>query len=297
MTAKERFIAIFKPSKRVLVYYSLCYFLLVGIYIGVLINIKLEVRPVFAYIWAAVLSLLALYFIYGYIRQIVLAIIEKKKESKLITAVRKDKDFRSIFTRAAGMFVNFFFVGWYIYKAIVTESSFYWMLMEFYWIVAELKLYLDYILDREEGKQKEVSYIIVNCGLLCLSAIILTISIFVILYDGIFEKSWVTVFIIALYTVYRVVSSSFALAKAHKTKLVYDWTVASLSFSTALYSLYTLVTAMVILFTDIAETKDYAYFGFIAALITIVLGIIGLVSACRRFTAYKKSPTNEDQTL
>ena len=225
---------ILRPTKKLLFYCALALFLLVGIFLCVLFLAKEEVRPIFAYTWTAFFWLIVCYLLYGYIRLLVIVLLEKKKETKLTTAFLKDKPFRSTFTRFGGVVAGFAFVGWNLYKALIGTEMMHWILAEFYWFVAMIRLYLDYIVDREEGKKKDIAYVIINGCLMFLSGVIVAITAFVLYFDSVFQKSWLTVFPMAIFTVYKVVSSILALIKAGKTRSIYNQT-----FATAKHALYT----------------------------------------------------------
>lgn len=277
-----------RPTKKTLFYMALALFLLVGIFLCVLFLAKEEVRPVFAYTWTAFFVLIVLYMLYGYIRLLAIALLEKRKRERLITAFVKDKPFRSLYTRFGGVVASFAFVGWNLYKALSGTEMMHWILAEFYWFVAIIRLYMDYIVDREEGVKKDIAYVIISACLIFLSGVIVSITIFVLYFESVFEKSWLTVFPMAIFTLYKVVSSVLALVKAGKTRSVYDQTFANAAFSCALFSLYTLIIAMIILFSDATSHKQFAYAGFGVAAAVFVLGVVGMSFASRRIDLAKK---------
>lgn len=279
---------ILRPTKKLLFYMALALFLLVGVFLCVLFLAKDEVRPVFAYTWTAFFVLIVLYMLYGYIRLLVIALLKKREEAKLPTAFVKDKPFRSLFTRFGGVVAGFAFVGWNMFKALSGTEMMHWILAEFYWFVAIIRLYMDYIFDRDEGVKKDIAYVIINACLIFLSGVIVSITIFVLYFESVFEKSWLTVFPMALFTVYKVVSSVIALVKAGKTRSVYDQTFANAAFSCALFSLYTLIIAMIILFSESTFYKQFAYAGFAVAAVVFILGVVGMFFASRRLDIARK---------
>ena len=278
------------PSKKVLFYAALVLYFLVGIFLCVLFLAKDEVRPVFAYTWTGMFVLYVCYLVYGYLRILITALIEKKKTDSLVKSFLKDKHFRSLYTRAAGVFTTFFFVGWNLYLALISaDNMFHWILAEFYWFVSIIRLYMDYIIEKEDGKSKDVSYLIINICLALMSGVVVAITAFVLYFDAVFKKSWLTVFPIALFTLYKVISSILALIKASKTRSIYDWTFSQASFSTTLFSVYTLIIGMIILFTDSMDYKHFAYAGFGVAAIIFIFAILGIA-----FNSYKINKTNTE---
>ena len=286
---------IISPSKKGLFYCALVLYVLVGIFLCVLFLTKDEVRPTFAYTWTAMFVLFVLYMLYGYARILLLALSDKKKEEKLVAAFVKDKPFRSIYTRAGGVVAGFFFVGWNLYQALSYDIMFYWILAEFYWFVSIIKLYMDYIADRDEGEKKDVAYLIINVCLIFVSGVVVAITAFVIYFDAIFVKSWLTVFPIAIFTVYKVASSVYALIKARKTHSFYDWTFAQTTFSCALFSAYTLVIALMIMYTPESDAtyKEFANSGFGIAGAIFIFGVIGLAFVSRRIDLIRKKEEAE----
>ncbi len=295
--AKRFFTTILLPTKKYLFFFSLGYYALVALFMIIHFLFEDGVKEVFVYTWTAFLALLAAYILYGYIRLIVIKIIEKKRAEGVFKALKTDKSFRSIFTRAGGIIANFAFVGWNFWKAIMADvehndTAFYWMLAEFFWFAATIKLYLDYCADHESEKKQYASYLITNCLLLFLSVVVMVITIFVIMFDGIFQKSWTTVFPIALFTVYKIVSAILALDKARKSKSEYDWTFASVTFSCALYSLFTLTSSMLVLFSGDVAYKNFSYIGFVVSALITTFAIIGIVRYSKKIDMLRKSTTN-----
>lgn len=281
---------ILRPTKKLLFYCVLALFLLVGVFLCVIFLAKDEVRPVFAYSWTAFFVLVVLYLLYGYIRLLAVALLEKKREEPLLSAFVKDKAFRSRFTRFGSLVAGFVFVGWNFYRALFGTEMMHWFLAEFYWFLAIIRLYMDYIFDRSDGVKKDVAYVIINACMIMLSGVIVAITIFVLYFESIFEKSWLTVFPMALFTVYNVVSSVMVLVKASKTRSIYDQTYANADFSCAIFSLYTLIIAMIVLFSESTFYKRFAYAGFGVAAIVFILGVVGMTFASRRlYTARKQS--------
>ena len=294
---KKFFTTILLPTKKYLFFFSLGYYALVALFMALHFYFEADVKDVFVYTWTAFLVLLAAYILYGYVRLIVIKIIEKKRAEGVIKALKTDKSFRSIFTRAGGIIANFAFVGWNFWKAIMAnvehnDTAFYWMLAEFFWFAATIKLYLDYCAGHEGEKKQYASYLITNCLLLFLSIVVMVITIFVIMFDGIFQKSWTTVFPIALFTVYKIVSAILALDKARKSKSEYDWTFASVTFSCALYSLFTLVSSMLVLFSGDVAYKNFSYIGFVVSALITTFAIIGIVRYSKKIDVLRKSTTN-----
>ena len=226
--------------------------------------------------------------IYGYLRILITTLIEKKKETNLVKAFAKEKSFRSIYTRAAGIATGFFFVGWNIYNAIAYNYMFHFILAEFYWFVCLIKLYMDYISDRDEGLKKDVSYTIINVILILISGVVVAITCFVMYFDAIFKKSWLTVFPIALFTIYKMIMAIYSFVKSLKNHSAYDWTSTQLSFSCALFSSYTLAIGLMILYVDNTFHKEYAYIGFIVSAIIFVLATIGLGFFSHRINSITK---------
>ena len=89
---------------------------------------------------------------------------------------------------------------------------------------------------------------------------------------------------------YKVASSVTSLVKAGKTRSVYDQTFANAAFACALFSLYTLVIAMLILFGDANSHKQFAYAGFAVAAVVFCLGVVGMAFASRRLDVARKKP-------
>ena len=296
---KKFFTTILLPTKKYLFFFSLGYYALVALFMVLHFYFEAGVKDVFVYTWTAFLVLLAAYILYGYVRLIAIKIIEKKRTEGVIKALKTDKSFRSIFTRAGGIIANFAFVGWNFWKAIMAnvehnDTAFYWMLAEFFWFAATIKLYLDYCADHKGEKKQYASYLITNCLLLFLSIVVMVITIFVIMFDGIFQKSWTTVFPIALFTVYKIVSAILALDKARKSKSEYDWTFASVTFSCALYSLFTLVSSMLVLFSGDVAYKNFSYIGFIVSALITTFAIIGIVRYSKKIDVLRKSALEND---
>lgn len=277
-----------RPNKKTLFFCAIGLYVLVGIFLCVLFLAEKEVRPVFAYSWTILFALIVSYMLYGYVRLLFLGLLERKQREKLKSAFLRDKTFRSVYTRASGVIAGFAFVGWNLYNAIVDDLIFHWVLAEFYWFVSIIRLYMDYIADREDGVKKDISYLIINVCLLFLSGVIVSIVSFVIYFDGIFRKSWWTVFPFAIFAFYKIISSVYALIKARKTHSVYDLTFAQTSFSCALFSLYTLMISLVVLFEGGDSFKWYAYSGFGVACVVFVFGLSGVVSAGKRLSSAKK---------
>lgn len=185
-------------------------------------------------------------------------------------------------------------VGWYLGKALTIDSSFYWLLAEFFWFAAIIKLYLDYCADFTDDKKRYTSYLVVNCLLVCLSIIVMFITLFVVRWDGVFQKSWGTVFITAAFTIFKIVSASLALDKARKAKSDYQWTYASATASCAFYSLYTLVTAMIVLFSGDVAFKEASYFGFAVAFLILTFGVIGIIRYSIKIDKIRKNKNIEE---
>lgn len=270
------------PNKKVLFIISIILYLMVGTFCCVHFLAKREASIVFGTIWGTILGLIGLYLLYGYLRILITELLEKKKEEKLITAFRKDKEFRSTYTRAAGILAAVFFVGWNIYKGIAEDSIFFWLVAEYFWFASIIKIYMAYIADREEGLKKKCSYIIADIGLTLLSGVVIAISCFIVYFDGIFTKSWSTVFISGLWTAYKIISAILALIKATKSKSLYDWTFAHVNFSCALFSSYTLMISMVILWEGMSSFRYYGYAGFGVAAIIFAIAIGGIAYFSRK---------------
>lgn len=289
-------VSLIKPTKKFLFFFLLAYYALVGLFMFMLFVLEKEVRGVFVVTWVVALAVLGAYILYGYGRLIVLRVVEKKRAEGVIKALKTDKAFRGVFTRAGGMCANFAMVGWYLGKALTIASSFYWLLAEFFWFAAVIKLYLDYCADFADERRRYASYLVVNCLLVCLSLIVTFITLFVVRWDGVFQKSWATIFITAAFTVFKIVSASMALDKARKTKSDYHWTEATATASCAFYSLYTLVTAMIVLFSGDVAFKEASYFGFAVATLILVFAVLGIVRYSVRIDRLRKRAAAPDES-
>ena len=84
--------------------------------------------------------------------------------------------------------------------------------------------------------------------------------------------------------------------KARKTKSDYHWTAATATASCAFYSLYTLVTAMIVLFSGDVAFKEASYFGFAVATLILAFAVLGIVRYSVRIDRLRKRAAAPDES-
>lgn len=272
------------PTYRTMYYAMLLFWGLLSVYSTFFFTLRGDSLDLFTKIWLVVPVVFISYLLYGYIRVIVGSIKRKRtKEASFVTKLRKDKDFRSIFTKTGGIITSFFFAALYCAKGFMMRSGFYWFLAEFYLVAAILKLYLNTIAETQYSKNDEKSYIIVYVVAILLAAATAGVTYYVVFFDGIFEKSKYLVGIIAAFTIYKIVSAGYSFNRARKNHARLDLATSLIALSSALFSIYTLAVALMILITDNPSMKQFAYLGFGSAVVIFVLAIIGLVNVIKAY--------------
>lgn len=292
MTAKERFKKVLLPDAKTLFIAMLVCWSLLTVYSALFFTLKGEKLELFTQIWLAVPAIFIAYFLYGYGRIIVLSLKEKRtKEVGLVKQIRKDKDFRSIFTKTGGIVSSFAFAVLYCARGFMIGSGFYWFLAEFYLVAAMLKLYLNTLAETGLVKDDERAYIVVYVVSVFLAVAMAGVTVFVVFFDGIFEKSKFLVGFIAAFTLYKIISASYLFNRARKEKSRLDLSKALVALSSALFSVYTLCVALMIMITENPSMKQFAYLGFSCAIAIFILAVIGLVKSIKEWK--KKEKTKE----
>lgn len=273
-----------KPTYRTMYYSTLLFWGLLSVYSTFFFTLEGARLDLFTKIWLFVPVIYISYLFYGYVRVIVGSIKAKRtKETSFVTQLRKDKDFRSIFTKTGGIITSFFFAALYCAKGFMIRSGFYWFLAEFYLVAAILKLYLNTIAETKYSKNDEKSYIIVYVVAILLAAATAGVTYYVVFFDGIFEKNKYLVGIIAAFTIYKIVSAGYSFDKARKNHARVDLATSLIALSSALFSIYTLAVALMILITENPSMKQFAYLGFGSGVVIFILAIIGLVNVIKAY--------------
>lgn len=294
MTAKERFKKVLLPDAKTLFIAMLVCWSLLTLFSVLFFTLKGEKLELFTQIWLAVPSIFIAYFLYGYGRIIVLSWKERRtKEVGLVKQIRKDKDFRSIFTKTGGIVSSFAFAVLYCARGFMIGSGFYWFLAEFYLVAAMLKLYLNTLAETGLVKDDERAYIVVYVVSVFLAVAMAGVTVFVVFFDGIFEKSKFLVGFIAAFTLYKIISASYLFHRARKEKSRLDLSKALVALSSALFSVYTLCVALMIMITENPAMKQFAYLGFSCAIAIFILAVIGLVKSIKE---WKKKEKTEEKT-
>ena len=176
----------------------------------------------------------------------------------------------------------------YCANGITNGSGFYWFLAEFYLVAAVLKLYLNTIVGTQYSRNDNVAYIIVYCATVFIAAAIAGATFYVVVFDGIFEKSVYLVAAISLFTVYKICSAIWAFHKARKENLRLELAKSLVELSSALFSVFTLCVALMIMITQNPLMKHFSYLGFGFAIVIFVMTVVGLVKSCISYVNKKK---------
>ena len=281
MKRKRIISRIFLPSYRTLLYVLLSFFALGSLYGAIFFSLHDENLAIFTKAWLIVPILYGVYLLYGYLRLIILRTKELKGDSGFLKSIIRNKEVRSVYVKALGVAVSFFFAMQFHAKGYMTGFNFYWFLAEFYSVTAILKLYIHTIVEKGDSKLGCKCFILIYSLGLLLSAAMGGITIFVIFYDGIFEKSVYLIAAIAVFTVYKLISASVSFDKARKLNSRLELSKSYIALSSAMLSVYTFSVAMLVMVSQHIEMKRFSFIGFIATGAIFVLGRIGLIRSIK----------------
>lgn len=286
--AKSIIMKILIPSVRDLYFALLIFWSLITIYAAFLFTLEGKALEIFISVWYIVPILFLIYLLYGYGRILFLKIREAKRSDGFFHKIKSDKQFRSIFTSAVGIIINFAFATLYCIKGFMNGSGFYWFLAEFYLVAAMLNFYLKTISETKYSKNDSVAYIIIYCVSVLLAIAIAGVTFYVVVFDGIFEKNGYLVAFIFLFTVYKICSAIYSFHKARKNESRLNLAKSLIELSTSFFSVFTLCVALMIMITKNPLMKHFSYLGFGFAIVIFAMSIIGLVNSCREYIQTKK---------
>lgn len=278
---------ILKPNLRVLFAAVLLFWGLTSVYAALFCTLKGKDLTLFTYIWLIVPVLFGVYLAYGYIRLLVSEI--KRTDGGVLNRIKTDKKFRSVFPTALGIAVSFAFALMYCASGFTDGSGFYWFLAEFYLVAAILKLYLNTVVQTGYRKNENVSYIIVYCASVFMAAAIAGATFYVVVFDGIFEKNGYLAAFISLFVIYKICSAVYAFHKSRKNHSRLDLAKSLVELSSALFSVFTLCVALMIMITKNPLMKHFSYLGFGCATVVFVMAVVGLIKSCNRYLKNKNS--------
>lgn len=286
--SKDFLIEICFPNMRALFYSVLIFWSLITVYSAFLFTLEGSGLAAFINIWYIVPVIFAVYWLYGYGRIFVLRMREAKRDGGILYQIKSNKKFRSVFTTALGILVNFAFAILYCANGIMNGSGFYWFLAEFYLVAATLNLYLNTIAGTKYCKNDSAAYIIVYCVAVLLAIAIAGATFYVVVFDGIFEKNGYLVAFIFLFVMYKICSAVYSFHKSRVNKSRLDLAKSLVELSSALFSVFTLCVALMIMITKNPAMKHFSYLGFGIAIVIFVLAITGLSGSCKEYVRLKK---------
>lgn len=277
------------PDLRTLYFAVLIFWGLLAVFAAILLSLKNDQVQIFTYVWLVIPVSFGAYFLYGYGRLFILRMMAVKANGeKFFDLIKIDKKFRSIFTTTAGILVSVSFAGLYVVKGFMASSGFYWFLAEFYLVASILQLYLNTIIEAGYSKNEDGVYILVYRMSVLLAVAIAGATFYVVFFDGIFEKSVYLITFIAMFTLYKFGSAIYSFHKSRITLARLDTAKSLVALASALFSIYTLCVALMIMITQNPVMKHFAYLGFGCAIVTFVLAIIGLIKSCISYVNAKK---------
>lgn len=279
------------PDMRALYYAVLVFWSLISVYAGFLFTLKGAALKVFMYAWFAVPAAFSLYVFYGYGRLAALRIKKAVRCGGFVNALKTDRAFRSGFATAAGIIISFTFAAFYCAQGIITLSGFYWFLAEFYLVAAVLKLYLNTVAGTPPCKNGDIAYIIVYCVSVLLAVAIAGATFYVVFFDGIFEKNGYLVAFISLFALYKICAAIYSFHKARKQSSRLDSAKSLAELASAMFSVFTLCVALMIMITKNPLMKHFSYLGFGFAAVIFVMSVTELVKSCICYVKNKKRLT------
>lgn len=280
---------ILKPDVRVLFYSVLIFWSLITIFSAFLFTLKGKDLAVFIKIWYIVPVLFAVYWIYGYGRLLVLKLTEAKRDGGIFYQIKTNKKFRSVFSTALGIIVSFAFAAMYCANGFMSGSGFYWFLAEFYLVAAILKLYLNTVVGTEYSRNDAAAYVVVYCVSVFMAVAIAGATFYVVFFDGIFEKNGYLVAFISLFVAYKICSAVryYHISRINKSKP--DSAKSLVELSSALFSVFTLCVALMIMITKNPLMKHFSYLGFGFAIVIFIMAIAGLIKSCKLLADKKRA--------
>lgn len=252
------------------------------------------------YIFYVLSALSVVYFVYTVVHLLVpkvkRKIVEVMQRHKLTNGILESYGFRTIVFATVGFIVNIAYAGLQAVMGIVTHSVWNITIAAFYLVLIVMKGVI--LLYGKKQSDNEITQIKIYriCGWL-LNLLVFAISGIIVLInnaDMTFRYAGTMIFVVAMFTFYKIIASAIQLFKARKQDSLAVQAIRNINLVSALYSILVLQVAMFQAFGDSPKHFLNGITGGVIAAIIFAFSIYMIVKS-NKLLKQKKELKHENQ--
>lgn len=252
------------------------------------------------YLISAILLTYLVYLFICFLPKIKFKFVTILKKHRFTNELLESYGFRSVIFAILSFIFNILFAVMQGVLAILSKSIWYGALATYYIIISCIRGSVIAIC-RKRNKQnypiKEQVILYKNCGvcLIILSAALIPAVVQMILKNQSFEYAGLMIYVMAVYTFYKLGMSIYNIVKAKRHNDYLIQSIKNISFADALVSILALQTAMFQSFGDTSYNPALpnALTGTVVLLSIILLGVFIIINSCKVFKKLNKDENYE----